>query len=147
MRVTKNDQKTNDGVKNGIVLSKIQKLTFPVTHSGYNGDNGEERSCCTERVSRDADGFCVTRLCDGRGDSGRRGSRFSCRNEGRFSVSDCWKSWAKGGREAVEGWGSWGAEGTLPLPLLPLLCFQALVLFVLSQIDFGSARSVVPSLL
>lgn len=51
----------------------------------------------------------------------------------------------KGG--AVEGWGSWGAEGTLPLPLLPLLCFQALVLFVLSQIDYGSARSVVPSLL
>lgn len=118
-------KKTNKRVKNKIgsvrfrhSLSDLRKFIW---------GTGEAKSWCRERVSEDADSFsqAVSRarwtVSCWHGDAG------TCRNEGRFSVSDCWKAGQRGeGWEVtLVGWRACGAEGGV------LLCcwLRVVVLF------------------
>ena len=124
-------------------------LTFSVTHSchceGNGGEGGGEVSKLMHRAT-ELRSFVTSWRCVACG-GGRRvagkGDAGACRNEGRFSVWDCWKAGAKGwgvGGLCRRGGRSCGGRESRAAALVGpvrLFCF----VFLLSQIEFGSAHS------
>lgn len=142
-------------------------LTFSVTHSCAHEDDCDET--CSEKCffffrgggkvgklmqraselrCRGADHFCLSRQHGGRDGGGRRvagkATQVACRKKGRFSVSDCWKARRRG-----VGVGGGGGAGRLILGVggqggqregVAVWCGLGVVLFLLSQMEFGSAH-------